>query len=167
MKRYRFLLAAALLVICISVCGCAHENPTDLLARLCSLYPEMPQVTVYFSEAENEGEGYLSANLASVMYTGNPDRSITMPSSYAIAMTDSSELFEIHIFGIGSGIDEASALKILNGRAELIKHGGLSEYDALQYYTTVENIETVKCRGFVCLLVTPDNERVKAELGIK
>ena len=168
MKRYniiRILLILAAVTVCLTLLiSCRASNPTDLLAELCSLYEDTPPLSVYFSDAPEDSEGYMSAELMRTIYGEN---TIPYGTSYAVAMTETTRLFEIHIITPQNSYDREEIMRLLEKRLDIIRRGELSEFSPRIYYSTVEQAEILRTRRHIMLTVTHDNSRIKQYLGIK
>ena len=143
--------------------GCTGPNATDMLAELCSLYPEMPPVSIYFDGAPDDSENRLLTEYAEILYGREMPRDLT----YASALSDTVQLFEIHIIKPTGSADADSVMYMLENRLDTIRRGELSEFSPIQYYTTVEQAEILQSHGCIILAVTHDNSRIKQYLGIK
>lgn len=143
--------------------GCTGQNATDMLAELCSLYPEMPQVSIYFDGAPDDSENRLLPEYAQILY----GREMPHDLMYASALSDSTQLFEIHIIKPTGSADADAVMHMLENRLGTIRRGELSEFSPIQYYTTVEQAEILHSHGCLILTVTHDNSRIKQYLGIK
>ena len=76
---------------------------------------------------------------------------------YAIAVTASTELFELHVIRPKSGREE-EAVKLLEGRISVLRSSGMEEYDPAVYYNIIENAEPEKSDGFVILKIIRNSE---------
>ena len=167
MKRKSIKSHISVLVLILSLTsvlsGCTNTNATDMLAELCSLYPEMPPVSIYFDGAPDDSENRLLPEYAEILY----GREMPHDLIYASALSDTVQLFEIHIIKPTGSADADSVMYMLENRLDTIRRGELSEFSPIQYYTTVEQAEILQSHGCIILAVTHDNSRIKQYLGIK
>ncbi len=149
------------LVLCLAValCGCEHAVATDVLYPIVTLYEKTPPLHVYFANGSEDDDSLLTeAKLAKLYDTSEAaaDSLLDLVADYAVAMSDTRELFEVHIFRPKQGC-AADIERMLMGRLKLLLRAGMSENDPTQYYGKIERAEVLRSGEFVCLLVTDDN----------
>ena len=168
LKRYRNILCGLFLMAALLLLSSCSDGSTaaDRLAELCALFPEMPPVRVLCGGTDEDNEACLTSRRAARLYRGDEDGTVdcALLSDCAVALTKTTELFEIHVFRMAGRSDEKPIRALLEGRRKLILGGGLSEYAPAQYYSVVENICILREGNFLYLLVTPDNARIRSYL---
>ena len=165
LNRYRRVLCGLFLMTALLLLSSCSDGSTaaDRLAELAALYPEMPPVQVLCGGTDEENEACLTARRAAYLYTGSEETAVD-PALFcdcAVALTRTTELFEIHVFRLAGRSDEKPVRALFEKRRELILCGELSEYAPAQYYSVVEDICILREGNFLYLLVTPDNARAR------
>lgn len=164
----RFIPVLLTLILLFSSCGgkvhTLEAIPTDLMAELVELYPDIPpSKQVYFEGAEEYGKGYLEWEYACYMYMDDYDesfKSFDLLDSYAIRIPDGKSVFEIHIFKVRNLSDVPEIEKMCQKRIDILKSGSIAEYDP-QFDEIIQNSETYTVGNYVFLLSTTDNEAAK------
>ncbi len=145
-------------LVCILLClftSCGEPyTATDLLAKIMSL-PIKRDAVICFYGADEEGEGYLSNEKSSLLYS-NQDP-MAMAEDFAIALGKDDAVFEVHLYHALDG-EKADAIElILQKRQSLLLRKDNELYTSESYANA-----TVWREGrWVALLATDDNESVK------
>jgi len=150
MKKILCFLVCLLLLFSVS---CEKCRATDKLAELCTACGEIPPIRVFF--ADGYDDAVLDEESAALLY-GSAEY-LDAAEDYAIAVTASTELFELHVIRPKSGREE-EAVKLLEGRISVLRSSGMEEYDPAVYYNIIENAEPEKSDGFVILKVIRNSE---------
>ncbi|MBQ7353936.1 MAG: hypothetical protein IJW62_00285 [Clostridia bacterium] len=141
--------------------GCGRDEPTatDLLALLLG-ETDMPAAEIYFGGAMADETGYLSEEIAELLYCGHSPTGLA--DDYAVALCKDDRSVEIHLY---HALD-AQAADAIEARLQ-IRKTLLANRD--QYLYDPDSIApgaVIWRKGkWVCLLVTPDNEAARASLN--
>ena len=156
MKRLCLLLCAVLVLL--NACR-SQYTATDLMAKILTV-SEGRSVTIYFSKAETEGEGYLSAENIMLLYNGmNPT---VLSEDYAIALSKDDELFEVHLYRALNTDNAEEIESVLQARMLLLQSEEKGWYVG---ENPAERAILMRSGNWVALLVTEDNAAVKELLS--
>lgn len=164
-KNTQFVLLLAALFLCLSLCDCTpHRLPNDIVSEICLAEADIPSGTVYFSEAPEGSDGYLTAELLFTAY-GIP-KSFDGIESAAVRLSNSGHPFEIAVFlcmDANSAEDIAlfcrSRIKtLLRNSLFTSKQCGMSKEEYESYLS--EASVTVSGR-YVALIVSSDPKHAK------
>ncbi|MFA6947865.1 MAG: hypothetical protein WCQ72_02685 [Eubacteriales bacterium] len=121
------LFIIILLIISLSVCSCGKiggDTATDILSKAISSMPSPPPVgRVYFDGAPYASEQYLSRADASRIYIGASNEAFDMLGlceDYAVYMSATLEIFEIHILCANSLSGAKTLTHMLEYRAAML-----------------------------------------------
>lgn len=157
MIKKRFVLF--LLLPCL-LTACRQKSPTatDLLAKLLTL-PDTPAVSIYFSGAAAEEDGYLPEDAEDILYNGQSP--VALAEDFAIALGRGDQIFEYHLY-YALDAEKADQIEtILRHRQVLLLKQGNYLYDPENPAARA----TVWRRGkWVGLLVTESNDAAKSLL---
>lgn len=158
MKRILLMLVVASLLL-FGGCGRNEPTATDLLAVLLG-ETDMPAAEIYFIGAMADEAGYLSEDVAELLYCGHSPAGLA--DDYAVALCRDDRSVEIHLY---HALD-AQAADAIEARLQ-IRKTLLANRD--QYLYDPDSIApgaVIWRKGkWVCLLVTPDNEVARATLN--
>ena len=166
-----FAILSSILLTSCSKTPDITELPTDLMARIVSLFPDIPPAkATYFDGADILDMNYLDPEYAGFMYTGDYVENFTdldKLESYAIRIPNGKSVFEIHILKVRNLSDVESIADLCNKRINLLKSGDIAGYDPELFYTIIEKAEIYTMGQYVFLLSTTDNEAVKGLINGK
>lgn len=160
------ILTLCLFVSCESVTPAViTDSPTDLMAKIVSVFPDIPVTgAVYFEGAEELEPGYLDSEYACYIYTRDYIEGFDMLDkleAYAIRIPDTKSAFEIHILKVRNLSDTETIADYCESRINLLKSGDIAEYDSEMYSVIIEKAHVYTVGNYVFLLSTPDNDAVK------
>ncbi len=156
----RLVLLAVAMSVLLSFASCDAGNgksADDVAYKLLSAYDDLPQCSQYVKNEKEFAKGYISEESFNNMYTGNQIElsEWDMIDQFRLVVSDSSNLFEIHVIKAVNISDTEIIKKLVEKRAALIEN---FRKTASGYFTA--NKADVYVKGkFVFLLVTPDNEK--------
>ena len=157
LKRYISLILFSVLILCS--CSATEYTSTDLLYTLIDRLPQVPASSIYFSEAEENGENSFDGDSMSELYGGMSPKGLYI--SYALLVSRDDIVYEIHVYKSVSQIKNTDLEKLLYRRIELIQNKDLYLYDEENYENVICRARVVKKGRFVILLVTDDNDRLE------
>ncbi|MBE6631762.1 MAG: DUF4358 domain-containing protein [Ruminococcaceae bacterium] len=160
------IIFLVLLIILVS-CGRTEEHiPSDIVSDILMNYGKVPDASViYIDAASFPSEAYLSNERFSKMYflkDGETDIYRPMLKEYAIYISKSFELFEIHIIKSRYLSDAEMIEKMFERRKDALKKSSLYNYCGEDYRELVNGI-SIKAKGkYVYMFITPDNKIAEA-----
>ncbi len=129
-----FAACAAILSACSEKSG---DIPSDLAARLLFLYPDRSEGnSIYIDNAKEYDEGYLSREELTYLYCSerareSADEALDCAEGWAVIMSGTTRLFELHVFRARNRADADVIAKLLYRRVKLFR-----SYD---FYSAVED----------------------------
>ena len=157
MKRYVSLILFLIIVLCS--CSRQEYTSTDLLYVMMEKLSSVPASSIYFSEAEENGENSLGGEAFRELYDGMSP--LDLCESYALLVSRDDSVYEIHVYKGVSQIKCAEIEKILYRRIEMIQDKDLYLYDESNYENVISRARVVKKGRYVLLLATDMNDKLE------
>jgi len=147
------------LITSFLLASCGKPPSSDEIAyRLLKLYPSLPVTSQFIKDGEPYHAGYISPASFGYLYTGNESAipEWDMIEEFRLVLSDSTELFELHVIRAKSASDVDEIAKLLRRRADMLIYHSTTEED----YPIPEPL--IYCKGFYAILVvTHDNDAAK------
>ena len=156
MKLFRFII---LLTLCLSLCACSSykKSTSEILDRMLSEFSDIPKGTIYYKNATEDQEGYLSPFLAEALYGTSAEECFTLMEDYSIYLSSFATPYEIAVFRCYSATDAVRLEQLCRERADIVSV-------ALRYtdfYKLCQSIRIVREGDTVVFAMTDDPSRAE------
>ena len=150
MKTHCVRLACFLLFLLFLLPSCGQKNssPREILDELMAVSGELPEGTVFLSDAEEGSEEYLSPTLLRAMYGEEAEEEFEAVEDSALYLSSFAAPYEIAVFRCYSATDARRIEALCLYRADEIRVA-LRETD---FYSLIDSLR-VLCRGKTVILM--------------